>query len=269
MNTDELLVQLDFDETNVNHQSPQSQQQQAQQQQPHISSVDSFKRAHLQRPSSPPLNTSEPILTNFLLPDGDNKSADALNTHHHRRAFSDDNALATAVTQTQPKSPHSSNLIQSTGEKHSLINLSRSHSSVEGDNDDDDDQSIGHLEPTTKILSTANGDGPSQSLHHTADDTIEVSLLADLSMDSRESQPLLGIGRDTHDFVYNNFPGKNPVLLWVSRFRPVFSDEFSVFEEWRRISYENSSKCEFIARKSSLSLQSNSKSSQANVIELP
>lgn len=227
MNTDELLVQLDFDETNVNHQSPQNQQQhhhqqqqqeqQQQQRQPHINSVDSLKRAHLQRPSSPPLNTSEPILTNFLLPDGDNKSADALNTHHHRRAFSDDNALATAVTQTQPKSQHSSNLIQKTGEKHSLINLSRSHSSVEGDNDDDGDedgnQSIGHLEPTTKILSTGNGDGPSQSLHHTADDTIEVSLLADLSMDSRESQPLLGIGRDTHDFVYNNFPGMNQFCM--------------------------------------------------------
>lgn len=36
----------------------------------------------------------------------------------------------------------------------------------------------------------------------------EVNLLADCSMDSRESQPLLGNNaRDSHDYVYNNFPG--------------------------------------------------------------
>lgn len=186
MNTDELLVQLDFDETNVNHHHSQQQSQ-----------IDTTNRIHLQRPSSPsPLNTSEPLLStgDFLLPDNDNKPTDA--PTQHRRAFSDDNAL----TQSTPQSNQShSNLKVKTSENHSLINLSRSHSSVD---------SIGHLEPTTEIITAtvSNGDSLGQHHHHT-DDTVEVSLLADLSMDSRESQPLLGIGRDTHDYAYNNFPG--------------------------------------------------------------
>lgn len=195
MNTDDLLVQLDFDETNVNHHL---------QSQPHsqINSIDSLstKRIQLQRTSSPSINTSEPILStgDLLLTDNDN-TTDTLNAHHHRRAFSDDNALATVIqTIEQPNQLHS---IVKPIENSSLINLSRSHSSVE-------DDSIGHLEPTTEVITSvvSHGEGPGQAHHH--DDTVEVSLLADLSMDSRESQPLLGVGRDAHDFVYNNFPGK-------------------------------------------------------------
>lgn len=246
MNTDELLVQLDFDETNVNHHSPQQKQQHQLHTQQQPQSIDSLKRTHLQRPSSPPLNTSEPILSNFLLPDGDNKITDALNaTHHHRRAFSDDNALAT-VTQTIPQSQqHSNNLKTKAAENLSLINLSRSHSSAEehDDNYNDEDESIRHLEPTTQIISTGHGDGPNQQQHHhhhhhhhTGDDTVEVSLLADLSMDSRESQPLLGIGRDTHDFVYNNFPGKKLSIyrsICISFFDTLFRRTYEAQSHYR------------------------------------
>lgn len=204
MNTDELLVHLDFDETNVNHHLQQQQQSQ-------INSIDSLstKRTHLQRTSSPSINTSEPILStvDLLLPDND-KTTDAL-AHHHRRAFSDDNALATVTQTIQTPNQSHSILKPKPTENSSLISLSRSHSSVE-------DDSIGHLEPTTEIIASTvshglHGDGPSQAHHH--DDTVEVNLLADLSMDSRESQPLLGIGRDTHDFVYNNFPGKRHIFF--------------------------------------------------------
>lgn len=187
MNSDELLVQLDFDETNVNSHLQQQQHQEQQQQQQQINSIES---------------TSEPILSTgeLLLPHID-KPADVLKSHYHRRSFSDDNALATVSQSIQQLYQSHSNIKTKPTENLSLINLSRSHSSV-------DENLIGHLEPTTHVTSSIvlNGDGVNQ-IHHT-DDTIEVSLLADLSMDSRESQPLLGIGRDAHDFVYNNFPGK-------------------------------------------------------------
>lgn len=205
MNTDELLVQLDFDETNVNHQRPQPHSQQQQPQQ--LNAIDSLssKRAHLQRSASPSLNISEPILTSgdFLLENNDKPYTDSLNASHHRRAFSDDNALATVTLSTQSTQQNHqqshSNFKTNPTDNLSLINLSRSHSSG-------DEESIGHLEPTTEILGLNGGEGPSHI--HRTDDTVEVSLLADLSMDSRESQPLLGVGRDTHDYVYNNFPGE-------------------------------------------------------------
>lgn len=51
-------------------------------------------------------------------------------------------------------------------------------------------------------------------IHHEHDDLAEVNLLADSSMDSRESQPLLGGNhRDAHDFVYNCFPGE--YFVWL------------------------------------------------------
>lgn len=162
-------MQLDCDETNVNHHLQQQR------------SIDSLST---KRPSSPPLNTSEPILStgDYLRPD--DRPVDA---HHHRRAFSDDNALATVTQSIQTNQSHS-NL---KAKDDCLFSLSRSHS----------EESIG---ASTQLASAVlNGEGPSH-IHH--EDTVEVSLLADLSMDSRESQPLLG--RDTQDYVYNNFPGK-------------------------------------------------------------
>lgn len=54
----------------------------------------------------------------------------------------------------------------------------------------------------------SGGCGGSVSVTH-PDDIVEVSLLPETSMDSRESQPLLGnCSRDTHDMAYNNFTGK-------------------------------------------------------------
>lgn len=209
MNTDELLVQLDFDETNVNHHS----QQQQQQQQP-LYSKDNLTtaRIQLQRPSSPSaLNTSEPILSTVAVDDfsltANETPADTFNASHHRRAFSDDNALSTVTQFVQQTHSNSNSKSKTTEQQVNLFDSShRSHSS-----DDEHDEFTGHLEPTTEIISSIvlpQSETPTHNHHHHTDDTVEVSLLADLSMDSRESQPLLGIGRDTHDFVYNNFPGK-------------------------------------------------------------
>lgn len=254
MNTDELLVHLDFDETNVTHHHSQSQSQQQQHQHNHHNSIDitlptpttPTNRIHLQRPTSPVRNTSEPILPSIVpsaaVTATQPSHHDAFSTlltsnstvprpqildqitaaqhHQHRRAFSDDTALAASLTQTIQLQPyqqtHSQLIAKPTESNHSLINLSNSPALINGDvedQDDDDDFTQQHLEPTTEIISSivTNGDcGHQQQIpsHLSGDDTVEVSLLADLSMDSRESQPLLGIGRDTHDFVYNNFPGK-------------------------------------------------------------
>lgn len=226
MNTDELLVQLDFDETNVNcySQSPQQQQQQQHEQYNHQNNntdpqrhcdqrqpphSPSPARIPLLRPTSPTHNTSEPILTQsgtYLAANNDNtdKIGDA-NAHYHRRAFSDDNALASTLIQT-----HSQPFQAKAADNLSLINLL--HSSTDGGATtatvNDDDEFTRHFEPTTEIRTpfALNGDITSAIPIPHIDDTVEVNLLADLSMDSRESQPLLG--RDTHDFVYNNFPGK-------------------------------------------------------------
>lgn len=255
MNTDELLVQLDFDETNVNHHHSQSQQQQQHYNHHHHnnhSSIDitlpANRITHLQQSASPVRNTSEPILPTIVSSAATLTGHDAFSTlltlntvprpqiidqitaahHHHRRAFSDDNALASSLTQniqlqqyyqspSKHQQTHSQLIAKPIENNHSLINLSHSPALIGGGHNDDDDEddefTHPNLEPTTEILSSiaVNGDCIQQIPSHlsgVADDTVEVSLLADLSMDSRESQPLLGIGRDTHDFVYNNFPGK-------------------------------------------------------------
>lgn len=259
MNTDELLVQLDFDETNVNHHHSQPSQKQQRQYNHHhspLNSIDitlSANRIHLQQPVSPSRDTSEPILSTTPSSTTRNDAFSTLLTSntvplpqildqitaahhlHHRRAFSDDNSLTQTIQlQQHSNQTHSPVHSQSkpTENNHSLINLSHSplliggggggaagncdNSQVNGVDNDDDEFTQPHLEPTAEIITSiaANGDCTQQlqhqisASHSLADDTVEVSLLADLSMDSRESQPLLGIGRDTHDFVYNNFPGK-------------------------------------------------------------
>lgn len=218
MNTDEPLVQLDFDETNLtNHLQPNEGIQ-------HII-INSHTN---QRPSSPPLtsetfttdNTASSsklvsqriddtnLLTSTIFRDG---TADVpAHLQHHCGAFSDDNKLS-SVTHTfvEPNSHsnqylnvindrnniNSKDLIE-TDDSNSLVTLSRSHSSLiqnECDHSIENQQTI-----------ELNRHEASNSKTH--DDTVEVSLLADLSMDSRESQPLLG--REAHDYVHNNFPGK-------------------------------------------------------------
>lgn len=96
--------------------------------------------------------------------------------------------LATATTKAPP-SPFI--------HQHSLISLASNSS------DGPDDL---HRYRDTDAHSIGGGGSSAGEAH---DDLHEINLLADCSMDSRESQPLLGgSARDTHDYVYNNFPGE-------------------------------------------------------------
>lgn len=226
MNTDEPLVQLDFDETNLtNHLQPNDGIQ-------HI--INQRKKNTIshtnQRPSSPPLTSEHFATENTALSSKHlsqqindsnlltstifgEKTADVQShSQHHRRAFSDDNKLSSVTHTFVQQNSHSnqylnvindrnkidSEVLIDTEHSNSLITLSRSHSSVaqnEYDHSIENQQTI-ELNPHD------------DTTNQTQDDTVEVSLLADLIMDSRESQPLLGNGRDAHDYVYNNFPGK-------------------------------------------------------------
>lgn len=229
MNTDEPLVQLDFDETNLtNHLQPNEGIQ-------HI--LNHSKINTNLRPSSPPLTSdtfatentaSSSKLTSHQINDSNlltstifgEKTADVQShSQHHRRAFSDDNKLSSVTHTFVQQNSHSNQylnvindrnkidsdtLIDTEHSNSSLITLSRSHSSV---NQNEYDHSIENQQ--TIELNQQEG-----IASQTQDDTVEVSLLADLSMDSRESQPLLGNGRDAHDYVYNNFPGKFCKLMF-------------------------------------------------------
>lgn len=151
--------------------------------------------------------------------------------HHHRRSFSDDQQqrnAATGPTTAIPQSlqTHSNQYLNEVHSANSndgnLINLSQTqqaiivdddyddHDDDDDDYDEDDDQHS--IRRNKKHLTSAHDrcfvDDDNYNLH-TADDTVEISLLGDTSMDSRESQPLLGCGRDAQDFVYNNFPGES------------------------------------------------------------
>lgn len=216
MNAEEPLLQLDFDETNHKH-------YQHHQTKPFISELTEYQLQQRPSASSPsfllstsiiehttPRNTSAPILStesNVTLVD---PATDVFNyTHqHHRRAFSDDNSLASMTQTFHPHQSHSNQYLNDTNTKHllgtnSLISLSHSSGEL---NTSGDENSIGNL--TTAEIQ-ASELSSNQLVHHTDDhDTVEINLLGDTSMDSRESQPLLGVGRDTHDFIYNNFPGE-------------------------------------------------------------
>lgn len=155
-------------------------------------------------------------------------------SHHHRRAFSDEQQRGTNVTQSlhtlQTHSNQYLNETQSaTHTDYNLINLSQPNQSLNlSDEDDDDDVDEAEEEEEVAIVSKADIDtnstnylasadicslsGDNHNLH-SADDTVEISLLGDTSMDSRESQPLLGCGRDAQDYVYNNFPGKSAAFF--------------------------------------------------------
>lgn len=154
-------------------------------------------------------------------------SIDGVQQHQHRRhSFSDDqpHSDSTSIITTHALQTHSNHQLPSNTVDGNLINFSHTQSFISDDDDDNgdgDDDSDGqyynrhrnihsnkHLTSTTDRC-IINEDNFSL---HTADDTVEISLLGDTSMDSRESQPLLGCGRDAHDFVYNNFPGESAII---------------------------------------------------------
>lgn len=242
MHTDEPLVQLDFDETNrTNHSQPNDGLQ-------HILNHSKTKtNSHsTQRPLSPSL-TSETFATKNTASSSTVTSQNRINdsnllmstifvektadvqshSQHHRRAFSDDNKLSSVTHTFAQQNSHSnqylnvvndrnkinSDVLIDTEHSNNLIALSRSHSSVI---QSEYDHSIENQPTIALNLDEGN---TSQTL----DDTIEVSLLGDLSMDSRESQPLLGNGRDAHDYVYNNFPGKFKFCLHTFISKLIFS----------------------------------------------
>lgn len=245
MNTDEPLLQLDFDETNLNQAQTITNSSQL------ANSSNKINQSCTQRHLAPStnsagdtttLNTSEPILSAYTgvnIAAISDKTADVHSQHyhqHHRRAFSDDNTLA-AVTSSFANvnnQSHSNQCINQTNDpigafsidnkqtqlplpsdyqRQSLISLSPPSSRVNSSTEEDEFLGRPSAHSERYINSTSlreNDPGTSDNRRHSIDihpeDTVEVSLLADLSMDSRESQPLLG--RDTQDFVYNNFPGE-------------------------------------------------------------
>lgn len=129
----------------------------------------------------------------------------AAHHQHHRRAFSDDRQRGSAAAQPlhtlhTHSSQHLSEFEVAGGapQHYNLINLAAS-TALDSSSDDEAAPIIG-----------AAGHAATEALRlHSADDTVEISLLGDTSMDSRESQPLLGCGRDAQDYVYNNFPGES------------------------------------------------------------
>lgn len=134
------------------------------------------------------------------------------NYQHHRRAFSDDRQRNTSASQPlhtlQTHSNQYLNEFDSTATAatatpsagYNLINLAAPtlRALSLSDEEDADDHNIHLIDHATDTHNL-----------HTADDTVEISLLGDTSMDSRESQPLLSCGRDAQDYVYNNFPGES------------------------------------------------------------
>lgn len=230
MNTEEPLLQLDFDETNI-HQNriPITNSNNINK---NNDLIINFGEATNQQQQPLPLSiSSSSTLESHFLSSSFQPTAAAALTYQ----FSDDKTLSNSSahnpTFTRLQSPNNQLIVNENSEngnsitnsnnspnnrKHflddpkSLISLTSSSSETED---------IVNISEVNKVQesdigdSSAGGGGGGGGTisgisiqHH--DDTVEVNLLADSSMDSRESQPLLGIGRDTHDFVYNNFPGK-------------------------------------------------------------
>lgn len=193
-NTDEPL--LDFDETN-HHQQSNQKQTHSQPPQYHRPNHDSQLIS---------IDFKQPLQHQFAHDSSDN-TISALTSHptvHNSNSghHTDNRRLLLATESgdgidTSRHSPiNTQNLLAA--DRHSLISLSSNSSETE------DIVNVNAIE--ANVISNRDA-GIDTSLLH-PDDTVEVNLLADTSMDSRESQPLLGMGRDSHDFVHNNFPGK-------------------------------------------------------------
>lgn len=94
---------------------------------------------------------------------------------------------------------------------HSLISLTTSSSS-EAEPEALHTINISEIIEGEESCGSSGGGVNNTSITH-SDDIVEVSLLPETSMDSRESQPLLGnCSRDTHDMAHNNFPGE-PIIF--------------------------------------------------------
>lgn len=225
-NTDEPLLQLDFDQTNRHQQSNhiQAHSQPPQYHRPNhdsqLISID-FKQPLQQQQQQqqtatfPPTSTqqasaafavaNQPHHHHQFALDGSDNTISALTSHPtvHNGGHSDNRRLLLVsksgdCIDTQRHSPtNTANPLAA--DRHSLISLSSNSSETE------DIVNVNAID--ANIIS--NRDAGIDTSLLLPDDTVEVNLLGDTSMDSRESQPLLGIGRDAHDFVYNNFPGKS------------------------------------------------------------
>lgn len=220
-NTDEPLLQLDFDQTNRHQQSNHIQAHSQPPQYHHDSQLISidFKQPSQQQqqtvtfsPTSTQRKSAAFAVANqqhhhhhqFALDTSDNKIS-ALTSHPtvHNGGHSDNRRLLLVnesgdCIDIQRNSPiNTANALAA--DRHSLISLSSNSSETE--------EIVNVNAIDANIIS--NRDTGIDTTLLLPDDTVEVNLLADTSMDSRESQPLLGMGRDAHDFVYNNFPGKS------------------------------------------------------------
>lgn len=201
-NTDEPLLQLDFDEINRHQQSNQIQAH---------SQSSQYHR---------PNHDSQLISIDFKQPLQQNQQ----HHHHHQSALDGSDNTISALTShpTVHSGGHSDNrrllLVNESANsidtnRHSPINTQNSlaadrHSLISLSSNSSETEEIVNVNAIDANVISSNRDSCIDTSLLLPDDTVEVNLLADTSMDSRESQPLLGIGRDTHDFVYNNFPGK-------------------------------------------------------------
>lgn len=186
-NTDEPLLQLDFDGTNRHQQSNQklSHSQPLQYHRPNHDSQFSHHQAFAFDSSDSTVSTLTSLPTVHSSGHSDNRrlllvneNGDCIEPTNQYDPISAQNTLVT--------------------DHHSLISLSS--------NSSENEEIVNADAIDAKLISNRDTSIDTSLLF--PDDIVEVNLLADTSMDSRESQPLLGIGRDTHDFVYNNFPGK-------------------------------------------------------------
>lgn len=212
-NTDEPLLQLDFDETNRHHQhrsnhnssqliSIDFKQPLRHQHQQALQQPDSVTFVQLQQHQNShqfDLDNCDQVDSN-----GDyDQHRHLLLTNECGDANGDVNDNNDTIKRHSPT--NASHLL--TVDRHSLISLSSNSSELDG--------IVNVNAIDANVIANRDSSLDTASLLH-PDDTVEVNLLADTSMDSRESQPLLGMGRDAHDFVHNNFPGKfQPIRIRI------------------------------------------------------
>lgn len=220
MNKDEPLVKLDFDETNTIAISQNSSIDNI----PQNTQQPQHQQRHLHQSS---LSYAEQQLAASIT------AAATVNQPNDARTIS---TLSGQPQQSRPSHSGSSNLIGGFNQtEQTLVDVTTTHTTsttaaeTNTANRDGYQIAAGDLAPKTPFehqhslisLASNSSDGP-DSIHlfqetdggdnssagEAHDDLTEINLLADCSMDSRESQPLLGgSSRDTHDYVYNSFPG--------------------------------------------------------------
>lgn len=226
MNKDEPLVKLDFDETNIaaisqissSDNTEQLEQQQQQLQRPlQLSSPNCIEQQLAASAAAVTINHSNDVRAISSLSEQPQHTSQTASSNLIGSFNQPEQTLVDVSTYTTATTAAKTNTATATGNpnhdryqivagdlaprsskspfehQHSLISLASNSS--------------GGPEDIHLFQETGSGAGSSAGEAH--DDLTEINLLADCSMDSRESQPLLGgIARDSHDYVYNSFPGK-------------------------------------------------------------